>query len=377
MIQVLLATGLYPPEIGGPATYAKMLQEDLPDHDIDLTVIPFSIVRKYPKIIRHAVYFWKLCKAAKQADIVYALDPVSVGLPAVLTAKVRSKQFVLRVGGDYAWEQGCVRFGVTETLDDYITGESYRPVAVRLLAGIQSWVARQAVAVIAPSNYLQGIIMQWGVSQGSVGVIHSTLFPLTPTTSKEQTREQLALGSPVLVTAGRLVPWKGIDAVIDVADQLRSIYPDVTLVVIGDGPERPVLESKVAKHALQKTVQFVGRQSKPQLANIIQAADVFVLNTAYEGLSHQLLEVMELGVPIVTTNVGGNPELLTDGVDATLVDFDDTYALTEACKRSINDEQYATGLVRFAKARTSDFNRTKAIDEIVTLLHQVSLLPVK
>jgi hypothetical protein len=58
-------------------------------------------------------------------------------------------------------------------------------------------------------------------------------------------------------------------------------------------------------------------------------------------------------------------------VDATLVDFDDTYALTEACKWSINNEQYATSLVRFAKARTGDFNRTKAINEIVTLLQNV------
>jgi glycosyltransferase involved in cell wall biosynthesis len=371
MIQVLLATGLYPPEIGGPATYAKMLQEDLPDHDINLTVVPFSTVRKYPKIIRHVMYFWKLFRAAKQADIVYALDPISVGLPAMFVAKLRRNKFILRVGGDYAWEQGRVRFGVTETLDEYISGKSYRPMSVRLLAYIQAWVAKQAVVIVAPSNYLKSIVTQWGIAHESVQVIYSTLFPLIPNESREQTRQVLSLGSPVLVTSGRLVPWKGVDTVIDVASKMQDTHPDVTLVVVGDGPERQVLESKVAKYNLDKTVRFVGRQNKTQLANIINAADVFILNTAYEGLSHQLLEVMELGVPIVTTNVGGNPELLTDGVDATLVDFDDSYALTKACYRIIDDTQHASGLARFAKTRTADFGRSPAIDQILQLLQTV------
>lgn len=371
MIRVVLAAGLYPPEIGGPATYAKMLAQELPEHGIEIHVLPFSMVSSYPKVFRHLAYFWQVARAAKQADIIYALDPVSVGLPAALAAKLRGKKFMLRVGGDYAWEQGGVRFGITETLDDYITGESHRPLPVRVLASVQSWVARQALVVVAPSNYLKRIVEQWDVNPGAVGVIYSTLFPLTPTQDKHQTRQSHSLSSPVLVTAGRLVPWKGVDAVIDVTEKLQTIYPDITLVVVGDGPERPVLESKVAKHNLQRHVRFVGQQDKTELANLITAADVFVLNTAYEGLSHQLLEVMQLGVPIVTTSVGGNPELLSNGVDALLVPFDDQYQLQQACLRVLKNPEVADGLVRFASRRTEDFNQQKAINEIVTLIQNV------
>ena len=371
MIKVLLATGLYPPEIGGPATYAKMLAEDLPAQGVDVVVLPFMVVRSYPKIIRHVVYFLKVYRAAKQADIVYALDPVSVGLPAVLASKILRKKFILRLGGDYAWEQGCVRFGVTETLDDYIAGESHRPLPVRVLAGVQSWVAKQALVVVAPSHYLKRIIEQWGVSPNSVGVIYSTLFPLTPSQDKEQTRQSLSLGSPVLVTAGRLVPWKGVDAVVGVVEKLSKQYPEISLVVVGDGPERSVLESQVAKKDLQRHVRFTGQQNKTELANIIRAADVFVLNTAYEGLSHQLLEVMKLEVPIVTTDVGGNPELLSNGVDALLVPFNNQYQLQQACLRVLENPEVADGLVRFAKRRTEDFEQAKAISEIVTLIQNV------
>jgi len=371
MIRVVLAAGIYPPEIGGPATYAKMLAEELPGHGISIAVLPFATVHSYPKVLRHLAYTWKLFRLTKQADIVYALDPVIVGLPAAIVAKLRRIKFMLRVGGDYAWEQGCVRFGVTQTLDDYTTGQSHRPLPVRVLASVQSWVARQALVVVAPSNYLKRIIEQWDVNPGAVGVIYSTLFPLTPTQTKAEARQSLSLASPVIVTAGRLVPWKGVDAVIDVVDNLRATHPDVTLVVVGDGPERPVLESQVAKKSLQPHVQFVGRQDKTQLANLIKAADVFVLNTAYEGLSHQLLEVMQLEVPIVTTSVGGNPELLSNGVDALLVPFDNTYQLQQACLRVLNHPEVADGLVRFAKRRTEDFNQEKAIAEIVTLIQNV------
>ena len=374
MIRVVLATGLYPPDIGGPATYAKMLHDDLSKHDIDLIVVPFSLVRSYPKLIRHFVYGWKLWTSTRQTSLIYALDPISVGLPAVLIAKIRRLKFILRVGGDYAWEQGCVRFGITQTLDSFILKQTKHPLPVRLLSVLQSWVAQQAVVVVSPSNYLKRIITQWGVDPESVRVIYSVLFPLIPTQTKNQTLQELSVGSPVLLTSGRLVPWKGIDALIEVVQKLIDSYPNITLLVAGDGPEKVVLEAKVAKYNLQNHIKFLGRLNKTELANIKLAADVFILNTAYEGLSHELLEVMDLCVPIVTTNVGGNPELLSNGVDAALVPFDDTYALEESCIQIIENPDIRERFIRFAKKRTADFNRKQAVTATASLLKKVSSL---
>ena len=81
MKKVLIATGLYPPEIGGPATYTKLLETRLPEYGFEISVLPFSSVRHLPKIIRHAAYFLKCLSRARAADIVFAQDPVSVGLP--------------------------------------------------------------------------------------------------------------------------------------------------------------------------------------------------------------------------------------------------------------------------------------------------------
>ncbi len=187
-MKLLVATGLYPPETGGPATYAKMIEDQLPLKGIDVSVLPFRDVRRWPKIIRHVIYFWNVWKAAKTADIVYALDPISVGLPAVLAAKLRGKKFILRLGGDYAWEQGRQRFGLTDTLDDYSLAPEAAMFPVRVLARLQTFVAKQAYVVIAPSEYLKSIIVSWGISVDHVRVIYSSLVSVDITVNKETVR---------------------------------------------------------------------------------------------------------------------------------------------------------------------------------------------
>lgn len=370
-MKILIATGVYAPEIGGPATYTAMLEEDLPASGFEITVLPFMRVRRYPKLIRHIIYFWLVWRAAKQADVVYALDAVSVGVPAWLAALLRSRTFIVRLGGDYAWEQGRVRFSVTQTLDEYSADPKSAPLSVRTLAKVQSFVVQQAVRVIAPSEYLQRIIMSWGISAEKISVINSALHPLEPSVKKAAAVSAFEPAHPVVVTAGRLVPWKGMRVVIDAIRALTKTYPNILLVICGDGPQRDVLEAQVQKHNLSKHVLFAGQVPKTQLADIVYGADVFVLNTAYEGLSHQLLEVMDLGVPIVTTAVGGNGELLTDEVDALLVEFNNKEHIETAISTIVGHPETAQRITRFARVRSKDFERTKVVAELVAVLQSL------
>jgi len=74
-MKILIATGIYPPDIGGPATYSKLLKDELPDRGIDVKVLSFGEVRHLPKIIRHFSYFLKVLKLGKGANVIYAQDP--------------------------------------------------------------------------------------------------------------------------------------------------------------------------------------------------------------------------------------------------------------------------------------------------------------
>jgi len=366
-MKLLIATGLYAPDIGGPATYVKMLEEYVSPHGVELTIVPFSQVRDWPKGVRHVIYVWRVWRASRHVDIIFALDPVSVGLPAMIVSRLRRLPFVVRLGGDYAWEQGCVRFGVTDTLDEYTATPQSAPLPVRLLARLQTLVVSRAQLVIAPSEYLKNIITSWGIKPNRVQVIYSALAPLPV---PEQIPAIATTNRTTIVTAGRLVPWKGISTLIDTVAALQRTHP-VRLIIVGDGPDRAVLEAQAGTLGILDQVQFVGRCTKIELSAILSTADIFVLNTAYEGLSHQLLEVMALGVPIVTTPVGGNTELLTHGQDALLVPFNDTQSLQEALRTLIDNPEQAAALAQTAQVRTQEFSRENSIQQLTVALKTV------
>ena len=97
IMKILVATGLYAPEIGGPATHIDVLEREFPKQGIDVLVHPFGKVRSYPKIVRHIVYFFGLLRRMRNVSVVYALDPVSVGLPAMITYVPLLRRWISRI----------------------------------------------------------------------------------------------------------------------------------------------------------------------------------------------------------------------------------------------------------------------------------------
>jgi glycosyltransferase involved in cell wall biosynthesis len=370
-MKIVVATGLYPPDIGGPATYAKMLEEHLPQSGIEISVFAFGEVRYLPKLVRHIVYAYRLFKKTKEANLIYALDPISVGLPALLVSKLTGKPYLVRLGGDYAWEQGQIRFGLTGTLDEYTAKTKHRPLPVKVLALLQALVVKQAKFVILPSEYLKSVVLTWGVKEEKIKVIYSALFPLPVSDTREVIRETLSYEGLVLITAARLTPWKGIPCLINLVAKLKSEGKKVTLVVAGDGAARPSLEAMAKEHDVSASIRFVGRLSKEALGAAIKGSDIFVFNPSYEGLPHQLLEVMDLGVSVVASNIAGNREVLTDKVSGLLVEQDDLNGFIEAIKTVTTDEKLRESLVFRAQERTKDFEQSKVTDKLIKLLKSI------
>ncbi len=366
-MRLLIATGLYPPDIGGPATYTKFLERHLPKYEVDFTVVAFTHVRKYPRIMRHALYLARLLRAGKDADIIYALDTVSVGVPALIASVLLRKKLYLRVPGDYAWEQGQQRFGISETLDEYLKGKDV-PYPVRFLAWLQYRVARYASCIIVPSEYMKGVVHGWGIPHEKIHRVYSALKTITVSESREALRIEFRYTGFVIATAGRLVPWKGYHALIDVISSLKDKGVPVILEIFGDGVCRKELEEKVQKKGLTAHVRFFGNLERDSLGKRLKSADVFVLNTSYEGLSHQLIEVMSLGTPIVTTPVGGNVELITHEETGLLTPFNDTEAMEKAILRIYEDSAYGASLAQRAQVRTALFHEDISIKSFIAVL---------
>lgn len=362
-MKLVVATPLYPPEPGGPATYAKLLEEGLPGKGIAVTLVKFSEVRHLPKLLRHVAYFARVRRALKGADAVLALDPVSTGLPACLAAWSLRKPFVVKVVGDYAWEQGRQRFGITATLDEFVR-ERRVPFLVRFLRKVQAGVANYARVVIVPSEYLKGIVSVWGVPAEKIRVVYNAV-PLEEGGSVPAA--VAVLPRPLVVTAGRLVPWKHVDGVIDAVAALRSRGVAVSLAVVGDGPERARLSAR-AEEALGSACVFAGSLAHADALAVVHSADVFVLNSSYEGLSHLLIEAQALGVPTVATRAGGNAEVVEDEGNGILVSVGDTTALAEALARVLGDGGLRARLSARALESAKRFSIATVIDATATLL---------
>lgn len=347
-MKLVIATPLYPPEIGGPATYAKLLFEGLPRKGIDVELVKFSAVRHLPKLIRHYAYYRRVLRAARRADAVLALDPVSVGLPAMKAAQKTRRSFVVKIVGDYAWEQGRQRFGITQNLDEFAKTPVV-PLSVRLFRRIQTHVARGATRLIVPSNYLKGIVATWGIPPEKIEVIYNAV-PLEefgiiiPKTVS-------ALPRPLVVTVGRLVPWKHIEGVIDATAGIFG----ASLAVVGEGPEHATLARHAEERLPGRTV-FTGLLSHADTLAVMKSADALVLNSSYEGLSHLLIEALTLGMPIIATQVGGNPEVIVNEEDGLLVPSGDAPALAHALARVLGDEELRTRLSTRARASAKRFS---------------------
>ena len=364
---ICIATPLYLPDIGGPATHVALLEHGLSKGEFELRIVKFGSVRGFPKVLRHIVYFFNVLRASIGSRFIYALDPTSVGVPAYMAAKLLGKKFLLRVGGDYAWEQGTQRFGVTETLDEFV---AYRQpsIRVRLLQFVQSRIARRAAFVVAPSEYLAGIIRTWGVPNYRIKVVYSQPELAASNLSRSDARKKLKLheDEEIVLSTGRLVPWKGFEGVVDAAVRVRK-ERQVRLYIAGEGPGRNALEKHIEKKEAQNFVSLLGQISQEELGVWLAAADMFVLNTAYEGLSHALLEAFVAHTPVITTPVGGNTELVDDGITGLFIEKDDIRSLAAAMSHLFVDRVFAAKLAEQAYASLARFNKDIALQSLSSL----------
>ncbi len=251
---ILIATGIFPPQVGGPATYSKLLLDKLPERGFDLKVVNFGDVLSQPKIIRHLSYFFRLLQYGRKVDIIYAQDPVSVGLPALLAAKILQKNFYLKIVGDYAWEQGTQRGGVKDSLDDFSIKHFGYSRLVQILKKVEFMVANGADKILVPSNYLKTIVSNWGIDPRKITVIYNAFHAPNLITTKESLREKFDWKKNIIVSAGRLVPWKGFDTLILLMREIEN----AELYIAGDGPERKNLETLIKKYNLQDQVALLG-----------------------------------------------------------------------------------------------------------------------
>lgn len=236
---------------------------------------------------------------------------------------------------------------------------------------------RKATRVFAVANALKQHVMSIGADGDNIRVVGNGIdvdkFQALP-----QSQARAALNIPehakVLVSVGGLVDRKGFHRVIDILPELIKRYPDlIYLVVGGDSPEgniRARLEAQVQNLNLSAHVRFLGAYPSEQLKLPLSAADVFVLATANEGWANVFLEAMACGLPVITTDVGGNAEVVNHPSLGTIVPFGDSAALQQAVADSLATA-WDSGLIRqYAHDNAWDTRVSILLDEFRRIIAQ-------
>lgn len=147
-IKVLIATPLYPPQVGGPSKYAKNLKETFEGMGLDVEVVAYSkIEQKLPIGIRHLYYLFRLILAVRNVQYIIALDAMSVGLPAVVLSILTRKPICIRVGGDFLWETYVERTQEKVFLSDFYNKPINLSIKEKIIFLITRWVLSSASAV--------------------------------------------------------------------------------------------------------------------------------------------------------------------------------------------------------------------------------------
>lgn len=152
-----------------------------------------------------------------------------------------------------------------------------------------------------------------------------------------------------LLCVGRLEPGKGVQYLLQALRQVRVVHTDLTLTVVGDGSFRPELERLAASLDLTAMVRFVGAQPRSRLPDLYAEADLVVIPSLSEAFTYVALGAVAMGAPVVTTNVGGIPEILGD--DAIFVSPMDSVALAHGILAALSDTNAAAARAAHARKR--------------------------
>jgi glycosyltransferase involved in cell wall biosynthesis len=216
-------------------------------------------------------------------------------------------------------------------------------------------VFKMADVIIPNSNFTQKEIERMGVNPNKLKMVYPGVDPkkFNPNLDGSLIRNKYnCTGDPILLTVCRLVERKGIRYLIDALPSIRKEFPNVQLVIIGDGPETNILMSQAKKLGVMDSTVFCRTVQDDDLPYFYAIADVFILPAIIdskgdtEGLGVVMLEAMASGVPVIASRVGGIPEALNYGKAGILIEQKNPKQIKETVISLLNDDGLRTSLIK-------------------------------
>ncbi len=326
-----LVSGIYPPDIGGPANYVPQFEKYLNEKGIQTTLISLAdrpldskwqlntkvfVKRGYFLPVRFVVTVFKLVRNSLDSDYVFANG---LHEEMAIANLILRKKVIMKIVGDPVWEK--YRNNSSGTFRGLIefNGEKLK-LKFLLRRKFLTWALNQADKIVCPSPELCELVASWGVTIPII-YIPNGVEPVEIKTSERPLD---------VIYAGRLVKWKNVDEVIKGIANIG-----LSLTVLGEGPERFNLEK--LSESLGAKVKFEGQVPEAEIKDYLIKAKCFVLISDYEGMSFALLQAMNCGAVPVVSDIPGNLQIINHMITGIVVPLHDQEQLMLAFENAVKN----------------------------------------
>jgi glycosyltransferase involved in cell wall biosynthesis len=368
-------SGIWPPDVGGPASHAPELAAFLRGrgHEVEVvTTAPAAPAptgyplrwtsRRLPVGARHVHAAALVARRAAANDVVYSTG--MIGRSALGAAAARTP-LVIKLTSDPAYER-VLRYGLHDAgLDEFQEAPGRR---VAILRRARDLALRRAARIVCPSAALRELSLRWGVPPDKILVLPNPVSAPAGLADRGELRRRHGLDGPTLVFAGRLTPQKSLD----VALEALASSEGVSLVLAGDGPDRADLERRAGELALDGRARFLGSRPRDTVFELLHAADAALLSSSWENFPHMVVEALAVGTPVLSTDTGGVAEVVTDGENGLLVPPGEPQALAAAIGRYFADEELRTRLRAAAAPSVEAYAPEQIYSRLEAILAEVA-----
>lgn len=333
---ICLVGGIYPPDAGGPSKFLFEFENFLLGKGKQVSVLvltnaPSSIeessqltkvrVTRNSTLPSRFLHFIRQLKRLESRDRDFLV--VGAFLEVLLANLTKASRVVVKIPGDIVWERAR-NSGATK-LDIFEFQHIKLPLKYWVMRQLYTRALRSADKVIVPSEGLRKLTETWGINQSRVVTIYNSVdIPKYAGIANDSALTDV-------LSVCRLTAWKGVDELITAVSTLN-----LSLTIIGDGPERENLENLA--DSLGARVTFLGEVDAEKVSQHYKRARRFVLNSTYEGLPHVLLEARASKLLCLAREGTGSSEVISHLNDGVLYGGDSRLDLTAALKLSFSSE---------------------------------------
>ena len=375
-MKVLVVSGIWPPDVGGPASHAPDVARFLHGrgHDVEVVTTASSapapeefrvrwVSRRLPVGVRHARGAALIRSRARRADVVYTTGMFGRSTAGALGAR---RPYVVKLTADPAFERTRRRGLVAGDVEDFQAGGG-GPLGM-VLRSARNFELRRAAHIYCPSAYLRRFVLAWGIPAERVSVLPNPVPSLPDLPERDELRRTFGLNGATLAFAGRLTAQKSLGRALDAV----AAADGVRLVIAGDGPDREPLEQHAQALGIADRVEFLGTQPRRRIVELFSAADAAILSSSWENFPHTVVEALAVGTPVLAMEAGGVGEVVRDGVNGLLVPAGDEPALAEAVRRYFGDAALREQLRGAAAASVAAYAPERVFGELEAMLRRVA-----